>query len=312
MPPPPSIAVDLCGIPLRSPIMTAAGTAGTLAEMKDVIDPGHLGAIVTKSITRAEREGNPFPRITWTRAGMLNAIGLANPGIDRWESEIAPRMASVGAPVICSVAGGSPEDYAMLAGTMDRAGSIAIELNVSCPNVRSGTELGADPESIREVVTQTKSAVEMAKLFIKLSPVTVGTPHSIVDLAQAAIEAGADAITLCNTVPAMGIDIKTRKPILANTTGGLSGPAIHPIVVRLVHMVFTVLGDRVPIIAAGGVTRWQDAAEFVLAGATAVQVGAGLFADPRSPIKMNKGLDKWVRAQGCSNIGELVGQVAAD
>jgi len=196
MPPPPSIAVDLCGIPLRSPIMTAAGTAGTLAEMKDVIDPGHLGAIVTKSITRAEREGNPFPRITWTRAGMLNAIGLANPGIDRWESEIAPRMASVGAPVICSVAGGSPEDYAMLAGTMDRAGSIAIELNVSCPNVRSGTELGADPESIREVVTQTKSAVEMAKLFIKLSPVTVGTPHSIVDLAQAAIEAGADAITL--------------------------------------------------------------------------------------------------------------------
>ncbi|MBL4592056.1 MAG: dihydroorotate dehydrogenase [Phycisphaerales bacterium] len=311
-PPDPSIAVNLAGLPLRSPVLAAAGTAGVLDELADVLDLTHLGAIVTKSITRSPREGNSFPRITWARAGMLNAIGLANPGLDAWLSNIAPRIAGVPTNVFCSVAGDSIEDYAAIAKAMDETKSVPmIELNVSCPNVHSGLEFGADPAALGELVAAVRMVVNHAKLFVKLSPITVGTPNSLVDLARVAVDAGADGLTLCNTVPAMGIDVHTRKPILSNTTGGLSGPAIHPIIVRLVHLVYTQFAKDagVEIIAAGGVTRWEDAAEFILAGANAVQIGAGLFADPRLPIKINKGLAKWVAKQGKSNISDFVGAV---
>ncbi len=310
--PDPSIAVHLAGVPLRSPILTAAGTAGTLNELADVLDLSHLGAVVTKSITRHQRTGNDFPRITHTRAGMLNAIGLANPGLDAWEAEIAPKIASVGCPVFCSVAGDSIEDYVAIASTMDAHRTIPIiELNVSCPNVHSGLEFGLDPKALAELVAGVAEAIEHAKVFVKLSPIVVGTPNTLIDLAAVAVEAGADGLTLCNTVPAMGIDVHTRQPILSNTTGGLSGPAIHPITVRLVHLAYSELckHEGVPIMAAGGVTRWEDAGEFVLAGASAIQVGAGLLADPRSMIKINKGLGKWVAQQGKKNIAELVGQV---
>lgn len=303
------LTTDLCGVTLANPVVLAAGTAGVLDEMRDVCDVSNLGAIVTKSITTEERRGNPYPRITWTRAGMLNAIGLANPGLERWEQEIAPRIKDTGVPIIGSIAGDSIVDYMTIASAMNAVDALSlVELNVSCPNVHSGLEFGADLGALAELVSAVRNAAPRLKLVVKLSPVTVGTPNTIVDLARAAVDSGASALTLTNTVPAMGIDVRTRKPILANVTGGMSGPAIHPIVVRLVHQVHTALPDT-PILAAGGVTRWEDAAEFVLAGATCVQIGAGTYASPGSPIKIAKKLERWVRRQGASHISELTGAV---
>ncbi len=312
MPPSPRLTINLAGIELATPIVLAAGTAGVLDEMRDVLRLDRIGAIVTKSITRAPRQGNPFPRITFTQAGMLNAIGLANPGLDAFVADIAPRIARVPSAVIGSIAGDSIEDYLAIAQAMDAIEGIGIiELNVSCPNVHSGLEFGADPGALGELVSAVSGSLDDTKVFVKLSPITIGTPHTIVDLAQTAIDAGAQGLTLTNTVPAMGIDVHTQKPILSNTIGGLSGPAIHPIVVRLVHLVYTQVARdaNIPIMAVGGVTRWQNAAEFILAGASAVQIGAGSFADPRMAIKVTKGLDKWVSRMNATNISELVGAV---
>jgi dihydroorotate dehydrogenase (NAD+) catalytic subunit len=306
------LRTSIAGIDLMSPVLLAAGTAGVLSEMCDVLDPSQLGGIVTKSITREVRHGNAFPRITFARAGMMNAIGLANPGIDAFVRDEGPKADSLGCPVIGSVAGDRLEDYVEVATKLVSIEGIrAIEANVSCPNVHSGLEFGSDPGALKELITAMSMAVGDVPLFVKLSPVTVGTPHTIVDLARVAVESGAKGLTLTNTVPAMGIDVRTREPILANVTGGLSGPAIHPIVVRLVHLVYQGLARDagVPIIAAGGVTRWDDAAEFVLAGASAVQIGAGSFASPRASVKMLKGLAKWVRSQGAGGVQDLVGQV---
>lgn len=306
------LSTSLAGIPLSNPVVLAAGTAGMLDEMNDVMKLDRVGAVVTKSFTKEPRRGNPFPRITWTRGGMLNAIGLANPGLEGFVSDISPKVASVPTAVIGSIAGDSIEDYVELAKAMDTtAGLSIIELNVSCPNVHSGLEFGADPDALSELVSAVSSTLTNSKLFVKLSPITIGTPHTIVDLAKVAVDSGAQGITLTNTVPAMGIDVRTRKPVLANTIGGLSGPAIHPIVVRLVHLVYSQFARDagIPIMAVGGVTRWEDAAEFILAGATAVQIGAGNFADPKLPIKVTKGLDRWVERMNATNISELVGTV---
>lgn len=310
-----ALRTSIAGIELTSPVLLAAGTAGVMSEMRDVLDPTNLGGIVTKSITKEVRHGNPFPRITFARAGMMNAIGLANPGIDAFVHDEGLRASSVGCPIIGSVAGDRLDDYLEVATRLASIEGIrAIEANVSCPNVHSGLEFGSDPSALKDLISAMSGAIGEVPLFVKLSPVTVGTPNTIVDLARVAIESGAKGLTLTNTVPAMGIDVQTRKPILANVTGGLSGPAIHPIVVRLVHLVYRGLAKDagVPIIAAGGVTRWEDAAEFVLAGASAVQIGAGSFASPRASVKMRKGLAKWVRAQGASSVSELVGQVRLD
>lgn len=315
MPPLPRLTTNLAGVELRTPVVLAAGTAGMLDEMADVMSLANLGAVVAKSVTREPREGNAFPRITFTRGGMLNAIGLANPGLDAFVRDTAPKIASVPTTVIGSIAGDSIEDYVAIAQAMDAIEAVElVELNVSCPNVHSGLEFGADPVALAELVGAVAESLNSTKLFIKLSPITVGTPNTIVDLAGVAVDSGGNGITLTNTVPAMGIDVHTRKPILSNTTGGLSGPAIHPIVVRLVHLVYSQFAHDpthagIPIMAAGGVTRWEDAAEFILAGASAVQIGAGNFADPRLSLKVTKGLDKWVGRMGYTNISELVGTV---
>ncbi len=310
--PSPRLTTNLAGIELATPVVLAAGTAGVLDEMSDVLRLDRIGAIVTKSITRAPRQGNAFPRITFTQAGMLNAIGLANPGLDAFVADIAPRIARVPAAIIGSIAGDSVEDYLAIAQAMDAIEGLGIiELNVSCPNVHSGLEFGADPDALGELVSAVSGSLNDTKVFVKLSPITIGTPYTIVDLAQTAIDAGAQGLTLTNTVPAMGIDVHTQKPILSNTIGGLSGPAIHPIVVRLVHLVYAQVAKDtgVPIMAAGGVTRWQDAAEFILAGASAVQIGAGSFANPRTAVKVTKGLEKWVARMGKPNVSELIGTV---
>lgn len=303
------LTVEIAGLRLRRPVILAAGTAGTLDEMADAIDLSRVGAIVTKSITREPREGNPPWRILPERAGMLNAIGLANVGVEKFCAEYAPRIASVPCPVIGSIAGNAIEDYRAVAEAFAKVDAMAaVELNVSCPNVHGGTEFGVDPGALAELVGEVRSALNGKRLFVKLSPIAVGRP-SMVDVARAAADAGADALCISNTIPAMAIDIRTRKPMLANTTGGLSGPALHPVALRLVHTVYRELAKErgLPIIGLGGVLRWEDAAAFILAGASAVEVGTGLFVDPRSPLKIAKGLEKWVRSQGERSIGGLVG-----
>lgn len=304
------IRTELLGVPLRTPVVLAAGTAGVMDEAAEVMDLSRVGAVVTKSITRHARMGNPEPRITWTRAGMLNAIGLANPGVDEFRATIAPRAADMPCVVIGSIAGFSIEDYVAVAVVMEGAESIPIvELNVSCPNVHGAGEFGADPGALRELVRAVRPVLASTRVLVKLSPVTVGTPHTPTELARAAVDAGADGLTLCNTIPSMGIDVRTRRPVLANVTGGLSGPAVHPVVVKIVHDVYRGFAKDagVPIVAAGGVTRWEDAAEFILAGATAVQVGAGSFVSPRMALRIAAGLARWVRSQNVDSVRNLVG-----
>ena len=313
--PDPILRTTLAGLDLASPVILAAGTAGTLDEIASVTDLSLIGALVTKSITPEPRAGNPAPRVVPLSVGMLNAIGLANPGIDRFAADYAPRAAALACPVIGSAAGFSIADYERVVGVMaSLPGIAAIELNVSCPNVHGGVEFGADPAALREVVGAARAVACGTPLWIKLPPVAVGTPHSIVDLARAAIEAGAAVLTLCNTTPAMAIDIHTGRPRLGNTTGGLSGPAVHPIVVRLVHLVYRGVAREagVPIVAAGGVMGWPSAAEFILAGASAVQVGAGSMASVRTPARVAAGLARWARGHGAAHLTELVGSIHLD
>jgi dihydroorotate dehydrogenase (NAD+) catalytic subunit len=264
---------------------------------------------------------------------MLNAIGLANGGLDHFMEHLAPRIASVPTRVIGSVAGFSVEDYVMVAAHLDEVeGLAAVELNVSCPNVRGGVEFGLDPGGLSELVAAVRGVLKSKPLFVKLSPIAAGNP-SMVEVAKAAVgregeepdegrpttnttnaRRGAEALCIANTVPAMAIDVQTRRPRLANVTGGLSGPGVHPIAVKLVHDVYrgVTRTSGVPIVGIGGVMTWQDAAEFVLAGATAIEMGTALFADPRSPLKVVRGLDRWVRAQGRSSLSELIGAVNLD
>lgn len=318
-----ALAVDLAGLALRNPVILAAGTAGYLDEMADVVDLARVGAVVTKSITAQAREGNATWRIIECRAGMMNAIGLANVGAAAFERDFGARVVAVPTTVIGSIAGFSIDDYVSVASMMARVRGIgAVELNVSCPNVHGGVEFGADPAALAELVREVRGVLPATRLFVKLSPVAVGKP-GIVDIARAAIEPagsppggpnqrpGADGLCLCNTMPAMAIDIETRRPRLANVTGGLSGPAVHPIAVRLVYEVYRSIARQTGtvLVGIGGVLRWEDAAEFVLAGASAVEIGTGLFVDPRSPLGVVKGLSRWVKKQRAGSIRELVGAV---
>lgn len=319
------LATNLAGLQLRNPVILAAGTCGQLDEMAGVLDLSRVGALVTKSVTRLPREGNETWRILETRAGMLNAIGLANVGLERFAEHVAPRASEVPTVVIGSVAGFAVEDYVAVAAAMDDAEHVrAVEINVSCPNVRGATEFGVDPVALRELVRAVRPVVASKPLVLKLSPIAVGHPD-IVDVARAVIDPGgqpagpnsrpgADAITIGNTIPAMAIDVRTRRPRLANVTGGLSGPALHPVAVRLVHLVYRGIArdSGTTLIGAGGVMRWEDAAEFILAGAAAVEMGTALFADPRSPLRVASGLARWVRRQGRGSISELIGALELD
>jgi dihydroorotate dehydrogenase (NAD+) catalytic subunit len=274
-------------------------------ELADAFDLRWLGAVTTKSITPEERAGNDPWRIIDVPGGMMNAIGLANVGLGKFLAEKLPSAAGVPCPVFGSVAGHSVEDYVRVAAAFD-ANTVfpIIELNVSCPNTATGLQFGDDPSALKALLAEVRPVVKRAKLFVKVSP-----NADVVKLSGAAVEAGADGLTLVNTVTAMSIDVHTRRPRLSRGRGGLSGPAIHPIAVRMVHDVYRAVAKPagVPIIGLGGVLRWEDAAEFILVGASAVGVGTALFVDPRTPVALAKGLAQWVRAQGASSITELVG-----
>jgi len=309
------LPVDLAGLHLANPVVLAAGTAGYVDEMAGAMDLASVGAVVTKSITGEPREGNETWRVAELPAGMLNAIGLANVGADRFAAEHGPRVGTAGTVVIGSIAGHSVDEFRRVARMFEAIDAIpAVEVNVSCPNVEQGTAFGDSPKALGELIGAVRAVLTRTKLIAKLPPACAATadaPGGILPLARAAVDAGADALTIANTVPAMAIDVETRRPRLANVTGGLSGPAVHPIAVRLIHNVYTGLARErgVPIIGAGGVMGWRDAAEMILAGASAVEVGTALFADPRAPQRILRGLRKWVRAQGVASIGELVGAV---
>lgn len=304
------LSVTLAGVPLPSPIVAAAGTCGYGEELASILPPGSVGAFVTKSITREPREGHPPWRLIEVPQGMLNAVGLANVGLERFLAEKLATAAGArgGAVLIGSIAGNSVEDYCAVAAAFDADGRLPIvELNVSCPNTSDGQVFGEDPVRLRELLAVVRPLLRRAKMLVKLSP----NVSDIARLAAAAVESGADGLTLINTVSGMAIDVESRAARLGAGpgAGGLSGPAIHPIAVRMVHQVYRAVARPagVPIVGLGGVMTWRDAAELVLAGASAVGMGTALFVDPRAPVAVARGLARWVARQGCASIRELVG-----
>ena len=301
------LSVDIAGVKLANPLMTASGTCGYADEYADFVDLTQLGAFVTKSITVAPRQGNPYPRIVETRAGMLNAIGLANIGLEAFLAEKVPLLEKLNMPVFVNVAGSQIDDYVAVAEAIDGVGCIrGAELNISCPNVKEGgIAFGVDPARAAEITAAVKAACRKNILIVKLSP----NVTDIAAVAEAVVEAGADAISMINTFTAMAIDTETRRPILANRTGGLSGPAIRPVAVHMVHRVYTQVAKPagVPIIGMGGIQFAHDALEFLLAGATGLAVGTALFVDPGCLLDIRDGIAEYLDRHGCGSITEIIG-----
>jgi dihydroorotate dehydrogenase (NAD+) catalytic subunit len=302
-----SLAVDLApghkrGLRLRNPVLVASGTFGYGTEYQKLVDIQRLGAICSKGITLHPRAGNATPRIAETPAGMLNAIGLQNIGVERVVREMAPIWARWDVPVIVNVAGETVEDYASLAERLDGVPGVAgLELNISCPNVTADGRLFADDAHLAAAATAAARARTDLPLMVKLSP----NVTDIAEIARAVEAAGADSISLINTLVGMTVDLKTHRPFLANVTGGLSGPAIRPVAVRLVYAVAQAV--RVPIVGIGGITGTDDALEFFLAGADAIQVGTANFVNPGTALEIVDGLAAYLESQRMSGLEALVG-----
>ena len=282
--------------------MTAAGTFGYGTEYSHLFDIQKLGAIVCKGTTLEPRDGNPQPRLVETTSGLLNSIGLQNIGVKALIKEKAPIWANWRVPVMVNIAGETVDDYAQLAKELDGvAGISGIEVNISCPNVKAGgAEFGVNPESAARVTAAVKSATSLP-ILVKLTPNT----SDIVGVAAAVAEAGADAISLINTVKGMAIDTVTRQPLLGNRTGGLSGPAIKPIALSMVYEVASAV--ELPVIGCGGITTGNDAIEFIMAGASAIQVGTASFVNPRAPFDVLEGIERFMQKEGIKDIAELIG-----
>jgi len=298
----PDLSVNIAGIELRNPVMTASGTFGYGEEFADYLDLEKIGAIVTKGLSLLPKAGNPMPRILETPGGMLNAIGLQNVGIDAFLEKKVPFLRNVRTPVIVNFFGNTVEEYAALAERLDSVPEVAgVEINISCPNVRhGGIVFGTDPKAAWSVVKAVRDST-IKPVIVKLSP----NVTDIVEMAQACAEADADALSLINTITGMAIDLKGRRPALANLTGGLSGPAIKPIALRMVWQVAQAV--KLPIIGIGGITCGTDALEFILAGATAVQVGTANFMSPGASQRIAEEMEKWLRENGVADVKELIG-----
>ncbi|MEA2085476.1 MAG: dihydroorotate dehydrogenase [Chloroflexota bacterium] len=288
------------GLRLRNPVMTASGTFGYGTEYSLLFDIQRLGAIVCKGTTLEPREGNPQPRLVETASGMLNSIGLQNIGVDALIKEMAPLWAGWQVPVIVNIAGETTGEYAELASKLEGvAGISGIEVNISCPNVKAGgAEFGADPGPAAEVTAAVRQATSLP-LLVKLTPNTA----DIAEVAVAVAEAGADAISLINTLKGMAIDITRRRPLPGNITGGLSGPAIKPVAL---YMVYEVAGAvEVPVVGGGGIATAEDAIEFIMAGASAVQVGTASFTNPRAALDILEGIERFMEKEEMNDISEL-------
>jgi len=289
------------GLRLRNPVLTASGTFGQGVEYAELFDVARLGAIVNKGTTKDPRLGNPQYRIAETPSGILNSIGLENPGAAAVSRTYGPKWEKLGCPVIVNVAGYSVDDYVAVVREMEGTpGVAAYELNISCPNVAGGMLIGCDPMLAADVVRAVKGETALP-VIVKLTP----SAPDVVAVALACEEAGADALTAINTILGMRIDSRKRRPILGMGSGGLSGPAIRPIAVHITYQVARAV--RIPIIGAGGVTSAEDALEFLMAGASAVQVGTATFADPLAPIKVLEGLAAYVREHGLASIRDIIG-----
>ena len=304
----PDLSVQIGRVRLKNPVLTASGTCGYGREYAPFLDLSRLGGFTTKSVTLRPRMGNPPQRIAETAGGMLNAIGLANVGLEQFMAEKAPEAATLGTSVFVNVAGHSIEEYVEVCRTVDGAEGIAgVELNVSCPNVDDGLTFGTNPALLEELVRAVRPAVTRGVLIVKLSP----NVTDIAATARAAIAGGADALSMINTFLGMKIDIETRRPFLANECGGVSGPAIKPMAVYMVNRVYREVAREagIPIIGMGGIGCRQDAVEFILAGASAVAVGTALFVDPTTPLKIIDGLEAYLSKRGLSSVRELTGGV---
>ena len=301
------LSTDLGCLKLKNPVMTASGTFGYGAEYDEFYPISRLGAVVVKGIAPWQSHGNPTPRVAEVTSGMLNAIGLQGPGIDKFlnDSHYMPFLRRSGATVIVNIWGKKIEDYAEVAARLDAEseGIAALEINVSCPNVKEGgLAFGTDPVMMAKVVSAVRAATKLP-LITKLSP----NVTRIADFAQAAEAAGSNMISLINTIPAMAIDINTFRPKIANVTGGLSGPAVKPVAVRMVYEASRSV--KIPVIGMGGIMTGEDAIEFFLAGASAIAVGTAIFADPMAPLNVLNGINEWLDRKGIRSVKEIIGAV---
>ncbi|WP_213818559.1 dihydroorotate dehydrogenase [Garciella nitratireducens] len=297
------LKIKLGHLDLKNPVITASGTFGFGREYGELYDINQLGAITTKGITLKPKSGNPPPRIAETYGGILNSVGLENPGIDRFIEEELPFLECLKIPVIVNIAGNTIEDYAIVAERLRGSNISAVEINISCPNVnKGGLHFGTHPDSVYQVTKAVRDKWDKT-LIIKLTP----NVTSITEIALAAQEAGADVISLINTLLAMDIDIHKRKAILGNILGGLSGPAVLPVALRMVYQIAKVV--KIPIIGMGGIMTGEDAIKFLLAGASAISIGTGNFIHPTCPLEVLKGIEKYMKKYGFYSMKEIIGQL---
>lgn len=297
------LSVKVAGVSFANPLIAASGTFGFGREFNEFYPLSTLGGISCKGITLRRRDGNPPPRIAETPSGILNAVGLQNPGVDVFINEDLPWLKQQNTTIIANIAGNTVEEYCQMAEKLSETDVDMIELNISCPNVKSGgVQFGTSCESVGQITHEVRAHCKKP-LVVKLSP----NVTDIASIAQSAEANGADAISMINTLTGMKIDIRTRRPIIRNNTGGLSGAAVFPVAVRMVWQVSKAVG--IPIIGMGGITTWEDAVEMLIAGATALQIGTVLFSDPYAPIKINEGLNCFLDENGIQSVTELTGTV---
>ena len=300
----PDLKVDLAGVTLKNPIVVASGTYGFGREYGQFYNLSELGGICAKGLTLHRREGNPAPRIAETPMGILNSVGLQNPGVDAFIETELPFLRQFDVKVIANISGNTPEEYGIMCEKLSDAGVDMIEVNLSCPNVKAGgLAYGTKPELAAEVTEMAKRHAGKTPVMVKLSP----NVTDITEIARAVEAGGADAVSLINTLRGMRIDVKTHRPILKMNTGGLSGPAVLPVAVRMVWEVSQAV--KVPVLGMGGVSKGEDAAQMMLAGATAVAVGTAMFADPYAPVRIKKELEQILTEQGLEHASELTGAV---
>lgn len=298
------INVKINDMSLRNPVMTASGTFGYGLEFADLVPLEEIGGIIVKGTTLEWREGNDYPRMAETASGMLNCVGLQNKGVDYFCENIYPKIKDIDTNFIVNVSGNSPENYAECAARIDALDKIpAIELNISCPNVKDGgMAFGVSCEGAASVVKAVRKVYHKT-LIVKLSP----NVTSIADIAKAVEAEGADSVSLINTLMGMAIDIERRKSKLSIGTGGLSGPAVKPVAVRMVHDVFHAV--KIPVVGLGGIMTAEDAIEFFMAGATAIEIGTANFVDPQVTVKVKRGIEEWLEKHGCKSLKEIIGVV---
>ena len=301
-----SLAINLAGITMKNPLMAASGTFGFGEEFADFLELNEVGAVVVKGITREPRRGNAGRRIAETPSGMLNCIGLQNPGVDVFLRDTLPRIKKYQAPIIVNINGNLIEDYAFLAEALDDSGIAGIEVNISCPNTKHGSmAFGVVPETAAEVTAEVRKRTKLP-VIVKLSP----NVTDITEIAKAVEDAGADAVSLINTLVGMAIDIRSWRPVLGNVVGGLSGPAVKPVALRMVWQ--TAQAVKIPVVGMGGISNASDAVEFLLAGAQAVAIGAANFVNPCSMQEIATGLESYLRSRGLTHVSQLVGQIKVE